>query len=311
MITLIEPGFYKIAAADYHADPCPEPSLSGSVAIPLVERSPRHAWVKHPKLNPKFKRKESKRFDFGKAAHDLLFEGGNNLVVIEAPNYLKKATQEARDAAYEAGRIPILVDEKKIADDMVEIARDRIKDRFGTILHPDHAQAECTMIWREGPIWCRGLVDLLPFNRTMTLDYKTTIASARPEDAEETLYDLDYHFKAAFYERGLDVLDPEGLGRHRSFFLFQEIEPPHECSFQSPTEGGMTIARKQITYAIESWQRCIAANEWPGYSREVHYAHPPARIERRWMARELSDPHATGALAPSNLPPSPIREITL
>ena len=44
------PGIYEIPATEYHADPCPEPSLSASVARTLIDRSPLHAWMKHPKL---------------------------------------------------------------------------------------------------------------------------------------------------------------------------------------------------------------------------------------------------------------------
>lgn len=310
MITLLEPGFYKIPAADYHADPCPEPSLSGSVGIPLVERSPKHAREKHPRLNPAYEREHSNRLDLGTVAHALLFEGGQGLTVIEADNYNKKVHQQARDAAYAENKTPILIGTYEKARKMADIAAQRIEDKFGPIMHPDNGRLECTMIWQESSIWCRGLVDCLPNPLTMTLDYKTT-ENARPDAAEMTLYRLNYHFKAAFYERGLDVLHPAGIGRRKSHFLFQEIDAPFECSFASPSEAGMTIGRKQITFAIETWQRCMAAGEWPGYSRDVHYASPPPWIERRWMDRELSDPLATGALAPSTFPPSPTTEITL
>lgn len=308
-LTLTEPGIYTLTAETYHADPCPEPSLSGSIAIPLVHRSPFHAWFRHPRLNPKFERENSKRMDLGIACHSLLFEAGRDLVVIDADDYRKKAAQEERDAAYDAGKTPILVADHEIARTMAEKAGERLFDTFGDAIK--FARKEATIVWREGDAWCRGMVDLLGERLTFHLDYKTTSGSARPEDAERSLYDLNYHLKAAFYERGLDVLDPDNIGRRRSFFLFQETEAPFECSLLSPSEAGLTIARKQVAFAIETWARCMATNEWPGYPRDVYAATMPPWLESRWLAREMADPLATGALAPQNLPQSPVREITL
>lgn len=308
MMRLTEPGIYQISAETYHEDPCPEPSLSGSIAIPLVNRSPFHAWFRHPRLNPKFERENSKRLDLGTACHSLLFEAGRDLVVIDADDYRKKSAQEEREAAYAAGKTPILIADHEIARTMAEKAGERLFDTFGN--HIKTATKETTIVWREGEAWCRGMVDLLANQLTFHLDYKTTAGSARPEDAERSLYDLNYHFKAAFYERGLDVLDPEGTGRRRSFFLFQETEAPFECSLLSPSESGLTIARKQVEFAIATWQRCMAAGEWPGYSRDVHYAPLPGWLEQRWMAREIAEDHAS--MPPlNNNPPSPVREITL
>jgi len=308
MITLTEPGFYQIPAETYHADPCPEPSLSGSIAIPLVHRSPYHAWFKHPRLNPRFERENSKRMDLGTACHSLLFEAGKDLVVIEADDYRSKAAQSERDAAYAEGKTPVIRPQYEIAEQMAGIARARLVDRFGGIF--TDSRKEAVLIWREDHAWCRAMLDCLGPDLTMFLDYKTTSASARPEDAERSLYDLNYHFKAAFYERGLNVLDPENEGRRRAFFFFQETDPPFECSLLSPDEAGMTIARKQMTFAIDTWKDCIRLGQWPGYSRDVHYALMPPWVESKWMQREISDVRVSGATAPTTVR-QPVTEITL
>ena len=49
-----EPGVYSLPDDAYHADPCPGPSLSSSVAKLMLDRSPLHAWHAHPRLNPNF-----------------------------------------------------------------------------------------------------------------------------------------------------------------------------------------------------------------------------------------------------------------
>ena len=70
MIT--KPGVYDLPMAEYHADPCPEPSLSSSIIRLLCSASPLHAWTAHPRLNAAYVAEESDRFDVGTAAHALL-----------------------------------------------------------------------------------------------------------------------------------------------------------------------------------------------------------------------------------------------
>lgn len=289
-----------MAAEDYHADPCPEPSLSGSIAIPLIHRSPRHAWWKHPRLNSDAEREESKRMDFGTVAHELLLGTGRGVEVIDADNFTTKAAREARDTARAMGKTPCLARDYEKAESMVLIAQICL-DAAGWSW--SKAKPEVSLIWREEHAWCRGMVDGLSDDRRVVLDYKTTSASARPDDAERSLYDLNYHMKAAFYERGLNVLDPANVGRREFIFLFQETDPPYECALLSPSEAGLTIGRKQATYAINRWKACIAANDWPGYGNTLHRAVIPAWTEKRWLEREMSDGFATGETYPGETSP--------
>ncbi|WP_242401117.1 hypothetical protein [Acetobacter okinawensis] len=52
MSIITTPGIYDLPEAQYHADPCPTPSLSNSVARILLDESPMHAHFSHPRLNP-------------------------------------------------------------------------------------------------------------------------------------------------------------------------------------------------------------------------------------------------------------------
>src|SRR3990167_1259095 len=84
--------------ADYIKDPAPQPSLSASLAHVLLTRSPKHAWLAHPRLNPAWEPDESEaRQDIGTIVHALLLEGdASRVVVIEAEDYRTKAAKEAR-----------------------------------------------------------------------------------------------------------------------------------------------------------------------------------------------------------------------
>jgi hypothetical protein len=291
----MKPGIYSMPAAAYHADPAPEASLSGSVAVPLVHRSPRHAWWAHPRLNSQAERVNSDKMDLGTVAHALLLGCGGEISVIDAENYTTKEARRERDAAREAGRTPILSGTYQEAEKMAKRAGEFLDNAVSDWLN---GQPEQALIWQEGEAWCRGMVDWLMTDRRIVIDYKTTGTSARPDDVERHLFDMHYHLKAAFYERGLNVLHPEGVGRRRFLFLFQETDAPFECSLVQLSEGAMMIGRKQATYAIRRWQACMKSGVWPGYGLDAHTASPPPWIENRWMAREMSDPFATGETAP-------------
>ena len=53
--------YYDMTTDEYHADPCPEPSLSASIAETIWRESPNHARNEHPRLNPNFEQTNKKR----------------------------------------------------------------------------------------------------------------------------------------------------------------------------------------------------------------------------------------------------------
>ena len=173
-------GISAMSAEQYHADPCPTPSLSRSILQTLITRSPAHAYAQHPRLNPDVKPMDSSKFDLGSAAHDLLLEGGTGKIcVIDFDDYRTKDAKTQRDAARAAGLYPVL---KKHNDDlqaMVETARDFMA---GTELARefDAGVSEQTLIWEEDDLWFRARPDRMAINRSVVFDYKTT-ERAEPE----------------------------------------------------------------------------------------------------------------------------------
>lgn len=85
MTRITVPGVYPdIPEADYHADPCPTPSLSSSIGKELVNRSPWHAWTKHPRLNPEVEPDNRASFDLGSAAHAFMLADKQRFKIIDA-----------------------------------------------------------------------------------------------------------------------------------------------------------------------------------------------------------------------------------
>src|SRR5262252_290299 len=103
-----KPGFYDLAHRDYFADPCPKPSLTQSHVKLLLERSPKHAWYEHPRLNTDYKEEDDRTFDLGNTVHALIFGGGRELAVLPYADWRTHDARDARALAIKEGRIPVL-----------------------------------------------------------------------------------------------------------------------------------------------------------------------------------------------------------
>src|SRR5262249_53732831 len=104
----LEPGLYDLTDEAYHADPCPEPSLSAGVALAGLDQSWRHAWHRHPRLNPHYQEREKPSFRLGRALHNMILEDASRVSVVAAANWKTNAAKEQRAALEAAGRIVLL-----------------------------------------------------------------------------------------------------------------------------------------------------------------------------------------------------------
>ncbi len=268
----METGIYTMPAEQYHADPCPVPSLSNSIAKVLLDQSPKHAWMSHPKLNPHYQSDEDSRFDLGSASHALLLEQSDaNLVVIDAADWRTKAAKEARDAARAERKLPVLARHAAAIRKMVGAAQDFIA---ASPLRGvwQAGKPEQTVIWQDEGVSCRSRLDWLTDDRRLILDYKTT-DSANPEVFGRQIARMGYDLQAAFYSSGLIA---NGCEEPRFVFLVQEIESPYACSLVELHSSYMEIAYAKYTRAVNLWRECVARNEWPAYSANITTALPPS-----------------------------------
>ena len=277
----LHPG---ISAEDYHADPCDSPSLSCGIAKILLAKSPRHAMLSHPRMNPKYRHTDDGRLDLGTVAHDSLLEGGTPRIAVfdpadypnmkgegSAKGWTNKAIKEARDAARAAGKTPILIDDWYQVKAMVDAAREFV---IGSeVAGCFEWQAESTVIWQEDGIWCRARPDLFSAKDMVIIDYKTT-TDANPEYlTRRVMTQMGYDVQAAFYQRGIrDVYDNDA----QFIFLFQEIEPPYACSLIGLDPGLQAVGEAKVERAITLWSECASRNTWPAYSKQIHWAMAPA-----------------------------------
>ena len=275
-------GIYEVSATEYHADPCPEPSLSASIATVLLADSPAHARHQHPRLNPFFHREEREMFDLGSAAHAYLLEGSSGFAIIDAPDWRTKAAKEERDAARTEGRLPILRHKWDDILAMVE-AVNRQLDDFRDLPRPfSDGKPEQTLVWKEGAVWCRARLDWLSNDHEVICDLKTPGASANPDQWTRQMF-AGPDLQAAFYLRGVKTV----TGKNATLrFIVSENYTPYALSVISLGPPALVIAEKKVRLAIELWTQCIESGQWPGYPTRTCYADLPPWEEARWLQRE-------------------------
>jgi hypothetical protein len=264
-----EARILDITDAEYFADPLPTPSLSSSLAHTLVTKSPYHAWLEHPKLGG-IGRPPTKAKDNGSLVHSLLLGTGKEIAVIDAEDFRTKAAREDRDAAREAGRVPVL---RKDADDAGRIVDD-IRKGFDEIGIRFTGASEVKVTWTEdttaGPVVCRGMMDHVIRDRGVIYDVKTC-RSAHPKACTSHVIEYGYDIQRAAYTSAFRKLEPGLAGREDFIFLFVEELPE-----DSPRRVVITPARldgslRQLgglkwERACELWVRCVRDSSWPAYT---------------------------------------------
>ena len=288
-----EPGLWELDATDYHADPCPFPSLNNTTLGVLLDKCARAAWWQHPRLNPDFQPADkNKRLDLGTVAHELLLGKGRGFHVIDADSYRSTRAQAERDAAIAVGRTPILVDQYNTARNMVKAAREQLPEFEGGehAFNPEFGAMEIGLFWKDptGP-WGRSLIDFYGHKLKITecWDYKTTDESAKPEGLGFRFANYGYEDQAAIQERGLCIVKPELAGRIRFRYMFQETAPPYLISVVEADDAAMMCGRKDVSLGFQLWAQCLKTNNWPAYPKNIARIKYPAGAEARCLEREL------------------------
>jgi hypothetical protein len=296
------PGLYlDMPAADYFADPCPTPSLTQSVAKILLEKSPAHARLAHPRLNP-LSGPEDAGYEanriIGNAAHALMLGRGKQIMRLEVTNFRTAKAQELRDEALDAGLIPILPHHYETAEQMVEVGRHELKMRGIDLAECD---TEVVIAWKDdlphGGFWFRSMIDAITRDRLTIFDYKTGGMSAAPHAVDRKMMMDGVHIQAAFHEWGLDTLFPEGAGRRMHWFVFQENAAPYALTAFPLSEEWLTMGRKAVARAASHWCHWLHAGTWPMYPVDVECPPYPGWRMQAELNREIAEAERPGAAA--------------
>jgi hypothetical protein len=273
---------------DYVRDPAPTPSLSASLAHTLLSRSPRHAFYESPRLNPEWQPDDSEAADLGTIVHAVLLEEDRSrIVVVDAPDWRSKDSRAARDAARQAGKLPVLRDRMVDVENCVAAARQAIAKSELAEVFAAGAKPEVSLFWQEDDIWCRARPDWLSDDRRVALDVKTTSGSAEPNAwARGPLLANGYDLQGAHALRGISALEhPRGV----SFvFVVVETHPPYGVSFVGLSPAFLAFAEAKLASARAIWRECVQTNRWPSYPMRVCWAEPPAWVTMQWEERQAA-----------------------
>jgi hypothetical protein len=268
-----------VSEADYHADPCPEPSLSRSVAKLLVDLSPQHAFVAHPRLGAMpdlLADSDDEVMDFGTAAHSSFLQNKSTIVRLDFKDWRTDKAKEARAAAYADGMIPLLDKGYSRAMQLID-ALENFRARTGAFTR---GRGEQTCIWREdNGIWCRIRVDWLPDEAEASpWDLKTTAGRATLAAWSRVCFDKGSDLQASFYNRGLEMIRGEPPGDMH--FCVVEQKPPYGIGVFVMSSQAREAADDDVRLAIRLWDECLVSGEWPSYGIEEQWVYPPAWITR-------------------------------
>lgn len=269
MTTITEPGLYQdFDESAYHADPCPEPSASRSIIKLIEDKTPRHAFIAHPRLAPDFERKEDDKFSIGTAAHAAILSRGKKVAVGDFPDYKTKAAQEWKAAAKGAGLVPLLAEQANRVSALAAAVTEQLPDfGLGHLFDREHGRAEVVGAWQD-PVagWSRIMFDWLEKDMTATDLKITEVDDLSPEALGRHMSQMGYEFQHAFYERGLVHLYPELAGRFRMRFLFVEAKAPHSIMPVVLPADAIAKGRAKVESGVRKWAAAKAAGEWPRYS---------------------------------------------
>lgn len=289
-----KPGiFYNYDEAAYFADPMPVPSLTQSIAKTLIDYSPAHAKLEHPRLTKREPEPEpyNRVKAIGNVAHKMMLGRGREIAVAKFDDFRKKEAQAFRDEQEAAGKLVVLVDDLETAHRMVKAAHGQLEalglfEVFDPI--KNRGKGEVMIAAHDDGCWFRSLVDWLE-SPTAIYDFKTTGQSVAPHAVPALMASAGWPIQAAMQERILDLIEPETAGRRTFRFVAQENYEPYALTVHEITEGPLTMGRKMLAHAERIWRECMATGRWPSYPAIIHTPEYPGFKETQWLNREIAD----------------------
>ena len=288
------PGIYDLPPETYHSDPCPLPSLSNSIARKLIRQSPMHAHYAHPRLGGGAFSGGSKAMDDGTILHALLLGKGGEFVEIDAPDWRTRAAKEARDDVRASGKVAVLAHALEALRATADAARKQIEAHPAARAMFEPGRAEQAMLWEEGGVWFRSMVDFIPDDpRAPLMDIKTTSLSAAPGEWERRLV-TEYAMQDAFYARGYQALT--GRTRPPMLFVVIETDAPYGVSVMEAAPSLRAVAAADVERAVRLWRQCMATGQWPGYPPFVASVEAPSWLLTKMEEQSLNDEILEGAV---------------
>lgn len=230
-------------------------ALSKSL-IPSLMRSPAHYLYAF-----ETEKKQTKQMKRGSLIHVLFYKPDefNDLYAVYDGPTSGKGSRTALDAfATEAKKDSLEIVKPDDLDEARRIVEFVRKDRYVRRLMKD-ARVELQFV-TEHPIYgvpIKGIFDSI--SPEYICDLKTTTAGG-PEIWKRRNLDSKTYLQIAWY-RMLGIL-MDGIER-RFVFKVIDITPPYELYLIEPDEDLIKLATKECERALQVFEKCFKAKEWP------------------------------------------------
>ncbi len=295
------PAILDISHTDYHKDAIPGldvPTLSRSIAEVITTQSPLHGFRAHPRLGGKNGKKASAAMQEGSANHDWLLGGGQEIVIVDAPDWRYRKEPSAgftvadpgalRKEIEASGKLAMLPKEAVELEASRAHIREALASRFGDWEKATSGMLkESTLVWEEdGVIW-RARLDLYAPTIGESWDLKFTV-SADDEAIVRKMRRENAAFQAACYVAGMNALVPELAGRNLLKFLYIESSGT-DCRFGRPSAALVHMAEDQRQRAMKKWRECLKSGKWPSYPERELIVEPASWQLAAALDKELSE----------------------
>lgn len=271
---ITENGLYIMPIDWYHDDCCDGPSVS-STGLRQILDCPTKYW-NSSYLNPDREPPARKRaWDFGKAAHAFLVEGGISPKEIAISPYPEFRTKEAKAWKAKAEKIGLTIikpeDLQTIAGMYQRLSQHPIVRAGGL-----DGLVEHSLIWKDEAtgIWLKTRPDVIPLD-VLIADYKT-VADASKFAVSRSVAGYGYFVQLGLVFMGMaEVL---GIQAESAGLLCQEKSPPYVCAWYELTDSYIAAGVKEVRNALKLMREYLDSELWPGYVEDNSVIHPPQYI---------------------------------
>lgn len=240
--------------ADYHA--LPSVSKSG---LDLIRKAPAlYKWRRENPMLP------TPAMRMGTLAHTAVLEPDTlRDRVMVAPKVDRRTS--AGKSEWEAFLIASEGKELVEIDELEKL----VKIRDAVWAHPaankamrQISEVESSIFWAMDGVDCRCRPDAITSGNVI-VDLKTT-RDASPEGFAKSIAQYRYHVQAAFYSDG--YLKAFGAPPRGFVFIAVETEPPFLVGVYVSSEAMTIRGRSDYETDLQTYRRCIEADDWPGYA---------------------------------------------
>lgn len=271
----------------YHKDPCPQPSLSSSMASALLTMTEEEAMLESQRLNPNWKdKKSSAAMDFGTLGHEYILMGeSKTFEVVPYADFRTNDAKAVRDNILSRGLIPLSKDmEEKWVGKLKEMKKalraqlDRHEDYPGLLLN---GKAEQSVFVKDGNIWLRSRPDWLDDKYpNVIFDYKITGLSFDKWE-KNTLWAIEEGrcIQNPHYCRTMEILTGEPW---KFVWVVQQDEAPHHIRLIEMDVTYLEEVQQRYAMARQRFENCLKTGVWRGQVPKTFHSYPPKWVLDQW-----------------------------